>query len=94
VQSEVAKNQREYFLREQLKAIQRSSRGHEHAREIGELRERMEAAGMPDPVKREALRELDRLARCRGGGGVHVSRTYLDWLIALPWRSAPTRSSI
>jgi ATP-dependent Lon protease len=53
--------------------------------------EKIDAAGMPEPVKKEALRELDRLPRCRRGGGVHGSRTYLDWLVALPWQKRPTR---
>jgi ATP-dependent Lon protease len=87
VQSEVGKNQREYFLREQLKAIQRElGEGDEQAKEIEELRHKIEAAGMPDTVKREALRELDRLSKMPVAAAEYtVSRTYLDWLVALPW---------
>jgi ATP-dependent Lon protease len=87
VQSEVGKNQREYFLREQLKAIQRElGEDDEQAKEIEELREKIEAAGMPEPVKKEALRELDRLAKMPVAAAEYtVSRTYLDWLVALPW---------
>jgi ATP-dependent Lon protease len=87
VQSEVGKNQREYLLREQMKAIQKElGEGDDQAREIGELRERIEAAGMPDDVKKEAMRELDRLAKIPAAAAEYtVARTYLDWLVALPW---------
>ena len=87
VQSEVGKNQREYFLREQLKAIQKElGEGDEQTKEIEELREKIEAAGMPEPVKKEALRELDRLSKMPAAAAEYtVSRTYLDWLVALPW---------
>jgi ATP-dependent Lon protease len=87
VQSEVGKNQRDYFLREQLKAIQRElGEGDDQTKEIEELRTKIEAAGMPDPVKKEALRELDRLSKMPPAAAEYtVSRTYLDWLIALPW---------
>src|SRR5690606_13435367 len=87
VQSEVGKNQREYFLREQLKAIQKElGEGDEQAKEIEELREKVEAAGMPEPVRKEALRELDRLSKMPAAAAEYtVSRTYLDWLVALPW---------
>jgi ATP-dependent Lon protease len=87
VQSEVGKNQREYFLREQMKAIQRElGEGDEHAKEIEELRAKIEAAGMPEAVAKEAYRELDRLAKMPVAAAEYtVSRTYIDWLIALPW---------
>ena len=87
VQSEVGKNQREYFLREQLKAIQKElGEGDEQAKEIEELRLKIEAVGMPDAVKKEALRELDRLSKMPVAAAEYtVSRTYLDWIVALPW---------
>src|SRR5258705_7852347 len=88
VQSEVGKNQREYFLREQLKAIQKElGEGDDQTREVEELRDKIEAAGMPELVKKEALRELDRLSKMPAAAAEFtVSRTYLDWLVALPWQ--------
>jgi ATP-dependent Lon protease len=88
VQSEVGRNQREYFLREQLKAIQKElGEGDDQTKEIEELTEKIETAGMPEPVKKEALRELDRLSRMPVAAAEYtVSRTYLDWLIMLPWQ--------
>ena len=87
VQSEVGKNQREYFLREQMKAIQKElGEGDDQTKEIEELAEKVEAVGMPDAVKKEALRELDRLSKMPPAAAEYtVSRTYLDWLVALPW---------
>ena len=87
VQSEVGKNQREYFLREQMKAIQKElGEGDDQTKEIEELREKIEAAGMPEGVKKEAKRELDRLSKMPVAAAEYtVSRTYVDWLIALPW---------
>ncbi len=87
VQSEVGKNQREYFLREQMKAIQKElGEGDEQAKEIDELREKLDAAGLPDAVRKEAMRELDRLSKMPVAAAEYtVSRTYLDWIIALPW---------
>jgi ATP-dependent Lon protease len=87
VQSEVGRNQREYFLREQLKAIQKElGEGDEQAKEIDELRGKIEAAGMPEAVRKEALRELDRLSKMPVAAAEYtVSRTYLDWIVALPW---------
>src|SRR5688572_25932102 len=87
VQSEVGKNQREYFLREQMKAIQKElGEEDEQAKETEELRTKIESVGMPDAVKKEALRELDRLSKMPVAAAEYtVSRTYLDWIVALPW---------
>jgi ATP-dependent Lon protease len=87
VQSEVGKNQREYFLREQLKAIQKElGEDDDQQKEIEELREKIDAAGMPEAVLKEANRELERLSRMPAAAAEYtVSRTYLDWLVALPW---------
>ena len=87
VQSEVGRNQREYFLREQLKAIQKElGEGDDQTKDIEELQEKIDAAGMPEVVRKEALRELDRLARMPVAAAEYtVSRTYMDWLVTLPW---------
>jgi ATP-dependent Lon protease len=87
VKSEMDKTQREYILREQLKAIQREL-GEEDPQqaEINELRSKVEAAGMPEEVKAKALKEIDRMSRIPSASPeVGVIRTYVDWLISLPW---------
>jgi ATP-dependent Lon protease len=88
VQSEVGKNQREYFLREQLKAIQKElGEGDDQSKDVDEFHDKIDAAGMPEAVKKEALRELDRLSKMPAAAAEStVSRTYLDWLVALPWQ--------
>src|SRR6187551_3243814 len=95
VQSEVGKNQREYFLREQLKAIQKElGEGDDQSKEIEELKEKLEAANLPEAVLKEAMRELDRLSKMPASAAEYtVSRTYLDWIVALPW-SRRTEDSI
>ena len=92
VESEVGKSQREYYLREQLKAIQKElGGGDERTQELDELREKVETAGMSEEAKKEALRELDRLAKMPPAAAEYtVARTYLDWLIALPWSKQTT----
>ncbi len=92
VESEMGKGQREYYLREQLKAIQKElGQTDDRARELDELREKIEAAGMTEEAMKEALRELDRLAKMPPAAAEYtVARTYLDWLIALPWSKETT----
>ena len=87
VQSEVGKSQRDYFLREQLKAIQKElGEGDEQAKEIEALRGKLESVGLPEAVLKEALRELDRLSKMPVAAAEYtVSRTYLDWMVSLPW---------
>jgi ATP-dependent Lon protease len=92
VQSEMSKTQREYYLREQLKAIQKElGEGDDRTQEVDALREKVEAAGMPDEAKTEALRELDRLAKMPPAAAEYtVARTYIDWLVAMPWTQETT----
>jgi len=95
VESEVGKTQRDYYLREQLKAIQKElGQSDERTEEIDDLRQKIEAAGMTDQAKKEALRELDRLSRMSPAAAEYtVARTYLEWLVALPW-SKETEDSL
>jgi ATP-dependent Lon protease len=92
VQEEVGKSQREYFLREQLRAIQRElGEADDTQREIEELRQKIEAAGMPEEAKKEAERELGRLGRMSPAAAEYtVTRTYLYWLVTLPWNVLTT----
>jgi ATP-dependent Lon protease len=87
VQSEIDKGQREYYLREQLKAIQAElGEGDEQQAEANELRQRIEAAGLPEAARRQADRELGRLERLPPAAAEYgVIRTYLEWLVELPW---------
>ncbi len=87
VQDRVQQTQREYYLREQMKAIQKElGEQDEGARDTEELRQKIDNAGMPDEVKKEALKELGRLARMSPmAADYSVTRNYVEWLAALPW---------
>ena len=87
VKNEMEKGQREYYLRQQLKAIQDElGEGDEHAVELNELRKKIKDAKLPEEAQDEADRELSRLSKMHPSSAEYtVARTYLDWLIALPW---------
>ena len=93
--SEIEKVQREYFLREQLKAIQKElGEGDEQAVEVDEFRQKIEKVKMPEEADKQARRELDRLSRLPTAAAEYgVIRTYLDWLVSLPW-SATTDDNL
>lgn len=87
VQDQVQQSQRDYYLREQLKAIQKElGEQDENQREVDELRAKIEAAGMPEEVKKEALKELARLGRMSPmAADYSLTRNYIEWLAVLPW---------
>ncbi|HYW41504.1 MAG TPA: endopeptidase La [Bryobacteraceae bacterium] len=87
VQGQLSQNQREFYLREQLKAIQKElGEGDESTRDTEDLRKKLEAAGMPEEVKAEVFRELQRLGRISPASPEYgVARTYLEWMSNLPW---------
>ena len=87
VQDRVQQTQREYYLREQMKAIQKElGEQDEGQRDTEELKQKIESAGMPDDVKKEALKELGRLARMSPmAADYSVTRNYIEWLAILPW---------
>jgi ATP-dependent Lon protease len=87
VQGQLSQSQREFYLREQLKAIQKElGEGDESTRELDDLRKQLEAAGMPEEVKTEVFRELTRLGRIPAASPEYgVARTYLEWMARLPW---------
>ncbi|MCA9895559.1 MAG: LON peptidase substrate-binding domain-containing protein, partial [Anaerolineae bacterium] len=86
-QSEMEKSQREYYLREQLKAIQRElAEGDDSTEEVGQFRKAIDEAGMSEEARKEAERELDRLSKLSVASAEYgVIRTYLDWLVNMPW---------
>ncbi len=90
VQDRVQQTQREYYLREQMKAIQKElGEQDETTRDAEELRQKIESAGMPDDVKKEALKELGRLARMSPMAADYgLTRNYIEWLAVLPWNKS------
>ncbi|HUS91130.1 MAG TPA: endopeptidase La [Phycisphaerae bacterium] len=92
VKANIDKSQREYFLQEQLKAIQKElGQADERTVEIEQVREKLQAAEMPQAVAEEAFRQLDRLSKLPVvSPEYHVIRTYLDWMGELPWSRTTT----
>ncbi|WP_027881588.1 endopeptidase La [Meiothermus rufus] len=89
VKEQMDTNQREYYLREQMKAIQKELGGEEGFNDLEALRKKIEEAGMPEVVRTKALKELDRLERMQQGSPeATVARTYLEWLTDVPWNKA------
>jgi ATP-dependent Lon protease len=89
VKEQMDTNQREYYLREQMKAIQKELGGEDALGDLEALRKKIEEVGMPEAVKTKALKELDRLERMQQGSPeATVARTYLDWLTEVPWSKA------
>ena len=90
VQDRVQQTQREYYLREQMKAIQKElGEQDETTRDAEELRQKIESAGMPDEVKKEALKELGRLTRMSPmAADYSLTRNYIEWLAVLPWQKS------
>jgi ATP-dependent Lon protease len=91
---EMGKNHKEYYLREQMKAIQSELGDNEGKEELAEIRKAIESAKMPEAVQKEALKQLNRLENMHPDGGeANIVRTYLDWMVELPW-SKSTRDSL
>ena len=88
VQGQLSQNQREFYLREQLKAIQKElGDSEEPGRDVEDLRKKLETAGMAEEVQAEALRELNRLGRMSPASPEYgLTRTYLEWMASLPWK--------
>ena len=89
VQDEINKNQRDYFLREQMKAIKHELGEDDENVEVNELKKRINEGNYPEEIKKTAEKELDRLQRMHPASAEYtVARTYLDWLLDLPWNTS------
>jgi ATP-dependent Lon protease len=90
VQDQVQQSQRDYYLREQLKAIQKElGEQDDGQRDVDDLRKKIEDAGMPEDVKKEALKELSRLQRMSPMAADYgLTRNYIEWLAVLPWNKS------
>jgi len=91
----VQQTQREYYLREQMKAIQKElGEADEGQRDTEDLRKKIDEAGMPEDVKKEATKELNRLSRMSPmAADFAVTRNYIEWLAVLPWNKTSAAKS-
>jgi len=96
IKDEVLKNQREYYLKEQIKVLQRELGQKDDEDDIEDLRTKIKESKMPENVEKIAIKELDRMARMSPNSAEHsVIRTYVEWLIDVPWsKSTPDNMSI
>ncbi len=95
VRQQMERTQKEYYLREQMKAIQKELGDREgRTGEVEELREALAAKDLPEAVAERAAKEIDRLERIPSSSAEGtVARTYIDWLLALPWKERPSHGS-